>query len=84
MKNFPMFVANDIERSLVFTRKNGHVDVAVLVEAGDDDPAYLNIAEYEDERDDPISEIKMSAQEFNSARKLLNDPLSLRILGIDS
>lgn len=78
----PTFISNNVERSFVIPTTNGHTDLSVLVPSGDD-PAHLCISSYENGRDEPISEIRLYSTEIKYARKLLNDPVSLQILGLD-
>lgn len=76
-------ITTDAERSLVVQKENGCTELSVLTSISTDDPAHLNIAKYADGSDEPISEIKLCSDEIKAARKLLNDPVSLQILGID-
>lgn len=84
MKRLPgtNFVTNDVERSCVIQKEDGHTDLSVLVPVGSD-PAHLCISSYENGRDEPISEVKLYSEEVKAARKLLNDPETLKILQID-
>jgi hypothetical protein len=84
MKRLPdtTFITNDTERSFVIQKENGHTDLSVLVPSGSD-PAHLCISSYENGKDEPVSEVRLYSEEVKVARKLLNDPVSIQILGID-